>query len=158
MAARKTERFDTVEREIKEIREAMKKEVGKVKAELIQSLIDLRRFWEEHVKNSSAAAPAPEKAKVITTMTDGGPAPINPGVMDELRAEVALGSQEENRAVDRRVTEEILRCDGGQEVPVRNQRGGTFGYRGDWWGTTREEGFRRNGGGAGSGVGARGYG
>ncbi|EXB89242.1 hypothetical protein L484_006796 [Morus notabilis] len=173
MVARKTEeRFETVEKEMKEMREAMKKEVSEVKAELIQSVTDLRRFWEENMKNSSLAVPAPEKLKAIVTTIDGGATSNDSGEKDGPRAEVVLGTQEEirtgdNHAGDRRAPRDlgrdyagggILRCDGGREAPMRNQRGEALGHRGDWWSATGEEGFRRNGGGTGGGVGAQGYG
>ncbi|EXB68646.1 hypothetical protein L484_024660 [Morus notabilis] len=143
----------------------MTKEVGEVKAEMIQSLADFRRIWEEYVKKTSETVPAPEKVKTVAV--DGEEATSNAGAAVENRPEVAMGTSGAIRVGDRRgprelgreiAREENPRYSGDREVPMGNRRGESYGYRGDWWGAIGEEGIRRNGGGLGGWNCARGNG
>lgn len=83
--------------------------------------------------NSLSAVPAPEKVKAIATGSDGGVAPINSSVTDELQAEVVQGTQEENRAVDRRIPRDFGREGGDSQVRRQTGNAGEKSKGGNLW-------------------------
>lgn len=114
MAARKTdERFELVEKEIKEVRVSMEKGMGdmekglgEVRVELSQNRMDMskiRRLMEEQMKLLSASTSAP--GKMVAAMTEGDLGLNRAGEGCEVNR---AGDRGPNRAVDDREAN----CDG----------------------------------------------
>lgn len=136
MAARKTdERFELVEKEIKEVRVSMEKGIGdmekrlgEVRVELSQNrtdLFEIRRLMEEQVKLLSASTLAPEKtvAQMATTEEDHR---INHA--GEGREMNRAGDHEPNRIGDNRKVvrdgevQEANRASNRVEIRAREER------------------------------------
>lgn len=111
MAGKKSEeRFESVEKEIKEVRAIMEKGIGEVRVELIQNLTETRRLMEKRMKLFSKPASTLEKTRALTMVVDKDREAVPTGVVEPYLAEVlGLRKRNEDRVTDPRVLRNMSR-------------------------------------------------